>query len=427
MGTEQPTPKRRWRPRFSLLTLVLAVIFVGACGGLWWRWAPWAVERHFISNLMGTVEATFSRDEQRIATAEFDGGLGIWSVDGQPIRHWVGHTYHANRVVFSQDGTRLLSASDDNTARIWDTENGNLLAVLRSSSEAPMLAMFAPDQQSVITRHALDKVFLWNITAACKRVGNTDAEKAPILVSLDGRCTRLPNALTAEEGELDAALQKCRRTDDDEESSVVSRYENAVVPSDGLWALLERANGTLHELGPVPACVRVLIQGKERRILAISRSGRQLLLSDSDTSYGVGSVSILDVSGMEVLLADQPTRISSVGFSWDETKVLGAGPDQFACVWDSDSAKRLAVLPLPKCGFFKYAGIAPSRDGGRLLTTCLSEDDPSLTLWSRRRPEYWWGIAWLPESWVALLSGGALLVIAARRLRAREATKAVAA
>ncbi len=34
-------PKRRWRPRFSLLTLLLAVVFVGACFGLWWRWEPW--------------------------------------------------------------------------------------------------------------------------------------------------------------------------------------------------------------------------------------------------------------------------------------------------------------------------------------------------------------------------------------------------
>ena len=48
-------------------------------------------------------------------------------------------------------------------------------------------------------------------------------------------------------------------------------------------------------------------------------------------------------------------------------------------------------------------------------------------LWSRRRPEYWWGIAWLPEFWIALLSGGALVVIAIRRLRARKAVKQEAA
>jgi hypothetical protein len=41
-------PMPRWRlprPRFSLLTLLLGVLFVGACGGLWWRWEPWIVTR----------------------------------------------------------------------------------------------------------------------------------------------------------------------------------------------------------------------------------------------------------------------------------------------------------------------------------------------------------------------------------------------
>jgi len=33
------------------------------------------------------------------------------------------------------------------------------------------------------------------------------------------------------------------------------------------------------------------------------------------------------------------------------------------------------------------------------------------TIWSRRRPEYWWGIAWLPEFWVALVAGMALLYL----------------
>jgi WD40 repeat protein len=50
-----------------------------------------------------------------------------------------------------------------------------------------------------------------------------------------------------------------------------------------------------------------------------------------------------------------------------------------------------------------------------------STGDDGTGCYARRRPEYWWGVAWLPESWVALFSGGALLVIAARNLRRRFA------
>ncbi|HEY3323271.1 MAG TPA: hypothetical protein VGP72_22645 [Planctomycetota bacterium] len=30
-------------------------------------------------------------------------------------------------------------------------------------------------------------------------------------------------------------------------------------------------------------------------------------------------------------------------------------------------------------------------------------------IWSRRRPEHWWGLAWLPEFWLTLLFSGALV------------------
>jgi hypothetical protein len=30
-------------------------------------------------------------------------------------------------------------------------------------------------------------------------------------------------------------------------------------------------------------------------------------------------------------------------------------------------------------------------------------------LYSRRRPEYWWGVAWLPECWLTLLFGAGFL------------------
>jgi WD40 repeat protein len=62
---------------------------------------------------------------------------------------------------------------------------------------------------------------------------------------------------------------------------------------------------------------------------------------------------------------------------------------------------------------------------GQYIAT--GHEDGSVRLWIRRRPEWWWGIAWLPEFWVALLSGGALLVIAARHLRVRKAVKQEAA
>src|SRR6185295_18512844 len=38
------TTRRRWRPRFSLRTLVLFVLTLGSGGTLWWNWGPWGPE-----------------------------------------------------------------------------------------------------------------------------------------------------------------------------------------------------------------------------------------------------------------------------------------------------------------------------------------------------------------------------------------------
>jgi len=44
----------------------------------------------------------------------------------------------------------------------------------------------------------------------------------------------------------------------------------------------------------------------------------------------------------------------------------------------------------------------------------------SWQLYRRQFPEYWWGITFRAEFWMAVLSGFALLVIGVRRLRARR-------
>jgi len=58
-----------------------------------------------------------------------------------------------------------------------------------------------------------------------------------------------------------------------------------------------------------------------------------------------------------------------------------------------------------------YAAIADFRDN---------------TIWHRRRPEYWWGVAWLPEFWLTALFAGALgwSVWRDRKMGARKAGEA---
>ena len=50
---------------------------------------------------------------------------------------------------------------------------------------------------------------------------------------------------------------------------------------------------------------------------------------------------------------------------------------------------------------------AYSPDGKHIVTASV---DKTARLYRRRRPEYWWGVAWLPEFWLMIVLGGALVV-----------------
>ena len=64
-----------------------------------------------------------------------------------------------------------------------------------------------------------------------------------------------------------------------------------------------------------------------------------------------------------------------------------------------------------QCGAFS-AKFSP--DGHRIVTT---HRDAITCTWTRRRPEYWWGLAWLPEFWMTVFFAGALMWSAWRDIR----------
>ncbi|NOD29841.1 c-type cytochrome [Ruegeria atlantica] len=59
-----------------------------------------------------------------VATASWDGTIGIWPVNGAAPTTLGPTGSGVNAVVFSSDGTRLYSAGMDGSLRIWDISNG---------------------------------------------------------------------------------------------------------------------------------------------------------------------------------------------------------------------------------------------------------------------------------------------------------------
>ncbi|SDK57386.1 c-type cytochrome [Aliiruegeria lutimaris] len=72
---------------------------------------------------------------QTIASASWDGSIGIWDLEdpGVEARFFTGHDAGVNAVAFSEDGETLYSGSADGTLRLWRVADGTALGQLANN------------------------------------------------------------------------------------------------------------------------------------------------------------------------------------------------------------------------------------------------------------------------------------------------------
>jgi WD40 repeat protein len=111
---------------------------------------------------------------------------------------------------------------------------------------------------------------------------------------------------------------------------------------------------------------------------------------------------------------DQPTGyVGCAGFSPNDQRLFTGDAHGTVKLWDAATGQQEAALSV---GTGDVEAVCFYPDGEQFAVLC----NGTVNIWSRRRPEYWWGIAWLPEFWIALVFGVGLLALTVRRLRSRS-------
>jgi len=421
MADEQTTPKRRWRPQFSLLALLLGVIFFGACGGLWWRWEPWAVRFVLTEHDDAVLQVAFSNDGERVITATKSGAMHVWDTkNGQQVLSLDGHSGHIRSICFSSDGRRVVTASGDGTARVWELRSGRACLVLRANMHVVYHARFMENRQHIVTVSQDGSGTSYSYPYAPAPLGSDalgsgvvfsdhsvriwQAQSGKEVFLKDGKYVTLSSPWLAEMEQLRPVLR-----------GLAGPLSSAVLSPDG------QTVATVIEGGAV--LVWDAMTGREKARLADNRPGLQSVAfsRSGDRLYigsDNGSVRVWDTAtGDWIAEFERSFRsvdclcISSNGRSFI-SRIL----DHTVRIRDCETGRELAWL----CGHTDLVAAADfSADGDQIATGSL---DGTARLWFPRRPEYWWGIAWLPEFWIALVSGVGLVAMAVRRVRSRRSS-----
>jgi len=93
----------------------------------------------------------FSPDGQTLASASWDGKLGLWNVkERRNLALLRGHKGEMSSVAFSPDGRTVATSSEDKTVRLWNLETRREIAVLRHPGNVYPL-VFSPNGQWLVT------------------------------------------------------------------------------------------------------------------------------------------------------------------------------------------------------------------------------------------------------------------------------------
>lgn len=107
--------------------------------------------------------AWFNKDGNMIITASKDTTASVWNSNtGKKISTFSGHTQPINTVAFHPNEQWAVSASEDSTAKLWNVQTGELIREYIGHRNSVMSAYFNADGSKIVTASKDGMVLIWN-------------------------------------------------------------------------------------------------------------------------------------------------------------------------------------------------------------------------------------------------------------------------